>query len=241
MPFRQLSRRDWSAAILELLLIIVGIFIAFQVDRWNEGRQLRAAEDGYVRELFADFEATRVDLQDAIDYYQAQYEAAEALFALEPGDDLAHAEFYATLDRIAGVPRFEPVRRTYDVLIASGLLDVIRDRELQSEMAAFVARLKFLEEAEADNLLLNRTSFVPYVNRALDPAALVKQTHPDEAANLSLARPADQFLEVLGDEEFRAVLVTKWHAAYDLHMNYSRLMTRLVRIQSLLSDNLPEG
>jgi hypothetical protein len=84
-------------------------------------------------------------------------------------------------------------------------MDVIRDKRLQSEMAAFFARLKFLEEAEADLLLLQKTTFLPYVNRALDHAAMV--------------------------------LTTKWHAAYDLFMNYSDIMTRVDRMKSLIEES----
>jgi hypothetical protein len=36
--------RDWFAVVVELLVVIVGIVAAFQVDRWWEGRSARLDE-----------------------------------------------------------------------------------------------------------------------------------------------------------------------------------------------------
>ena len=41
-------RRDWATATVELVLIVVGILIAIEVDRWNTARIERGQESFYV-------------------------------------------------------------------------------------------------------------------------------------------------------------------------------------------------
>lgn len=52
-----LSEQKWTSAILELLIVIVGIFIGLQVDGWNEDRKDRIEEQIVLERLAADLEA----------------------------------------------------------------------------------------------------------------------------------------------------------------------------------------
>ena len=43
----RLRAHDWTAATIELLIVVVGILIAMQVSNWNEDRHDRARADTY--------------------------------------------------------------------------------------------------------------------------------------------------------------------------------------------------
>jgi hypothetical protein len=71
----RLRSHDWTAALIELLIVILGILIALQVSTWNQGRLDRARADSYYRriaaELHADadrIEKTRVFWKQVSDY-----------------------------------------------------------------------------------------------------------------------------------------------------------------------------
>lgn len=47
----RLRAHDWTAALIELLIVILGILIALQVSNWNQGRLDRARADSYYQRL----------------------------------------------------------------------------------------------------------------------------------------------------------------------------------------------
>lgn len=49
-----LARRNWSTLIIEVLVVVVGIFIGLQVDDWNTARQDRNDEQIYLQRLHDD-------------------------------------------------------------------------------------------------------------------------------------------------------------------------------------------
>jgi hypothetical protein len=56
--FRRITQHlkdlNWFAAVLDLLIVVVGIFIGLQVDAWNEFRQERVIEGKYLERLLVD-------------------------------------------------------------------------------------------------------------------------------------------------------------------------------------------
>ena len=88
MLFRRISahlkRQDWFAVVLDLLIVVVGIYIGLQVDAWNSTRQDRVVEREYLERLLFDME--------------------ESLEAQRVSKNLFDASIVAT-DYIAGIQR----------------------------------------------------------------------------------------------------------------------------------------
>jgi hypothetical protein len=53
----RLRAHDWTAALIELLIVILGILVALQVSNWNQGRLDRARADAYYVRLHAELAA----------------------------------------------------------------------------------------------------------------------------------------------------------------------------------------
>ncbi|MEE8295970.1 MAG: DUF6090 family protein [Sphingomonadales bacterium] len=62
---KNLKSGNLSFAVLELVMIIVGVFIAFQVDQWNEDRKTAAEEVLWL-------EAVRADLEQSLPFLQGR-------------------------------------------------------------------------------------------------------------------------------------------------------------------------
>ena len=67
----RLRAHDWTAALIELLIVIVGILIAMQVSNWNQDRVDRARADAYYLRLHAEL-AADVAAMDAAQGFWAQ-------------------------------------------------------------------------------------------------------------------------------------------------------------------------
>jgi len=51
---RSCREYQWFTAAVELVLLVVGVFAGFQLDRWNEGRLDQQRADEYREQLITD-------------------------------------------------------------------------------------------------------------------------------------------------------------------------------------------
>jgi hypothetical protein len=58
-----MRQQNWFTVVLEILIVVIGLFIGLQVDDWNQRRIDRSTEAAYLRELLEDFEANRASLE----------------------------------------------------------------------------------------------------------------------------------------------------------------------------------
>jgi hypothetical protein len=132
--------QNWFAVALDLLVVIVGVFIGIEVANWNETRQDRNEERRYYSQLLVDLRGDLDSLAFAAKRAQFHDQAAERVLAKlqgKPPPDVTPAQL-ATSIHYAGfiyIPR--AARGTYDELISTGNLGLLRDQQIKSHIAAY--------------------------------------------------------------------------------------------------------
>lgn len=136
---RKLARdHNWFATMVDLVILVLGVFIGMQASNWNQGRLNRNEGHEYRLRLIDDLTGNISDLQDRGKYYAAvRAHAAAALADLTgsgPRDDgafLIHA-FEATQINPRKVKRF-----TYDEMLARGATPWVGDAKLRELIANY--------------------------------------------------------------------------------------------------------
>jgi hypothetical protein len=129
---------DWFTALIELVLLVMGIFFGFQLDRWNDERLDGVAANEYRLQLIADLEVERSDLEVLIDYHKSVRDYAEV--ALNSWDQPPSVDSEALIVALYQASNILPVtaaRGAYDALTANGLIDLIGGPSLTSRLAAY--------------------------------------------------------------------------------------------------------
>jgi hypothetical protein len=72
--------RYFKYAIGEIVLVVIGILIALQINTWNEGRKARAYEVKAVKGLIADTKADSIFYQSRVQLFSNQMESYRSLF-----------------------------------------------------------------------------------------------------------------------------------------------------------------
>ena len=62
---KHIREQNWFAVALDFFIVVVGILIAFQITEWNEARERRQSEKGYLEQLHSDV----VELSDRRENY----------------------------------------------------------------------------------------------------------------------------------------------------------------------------
>jgi hypothetical protein len=239
--FKNVKSQNWVGLWLELLVVIVGIFLAIQVDRWYEAERRASEESELLLALAEDFSASRVRLESVISRHSAAAESALKLLQAEADgpNSISYDEFYTHLSHVQWTITPNVARRTYDLLIASGDINTIRDASLKAEMAAFFAvfdgRGSFVAVELRD---FSSNIWLPYLNSHLDHVALMQKVHADDTAFLTPTQSKDQYREVLGSPQFEGVIMAKWHLSRDYVFNLQRMLDSVDQIQGLLTQNL---
>ena len=144
-PLNQGQMKKYSLyAIGEILLVVIGILIALQINNWNEQRKDRIKEKQYLQNLYKDLDgqseviATQIQFED-----QFKKETANALTIIHKNEifqklDTLYQLTYA-LSRRKTFTKFTP---TYEDLKATGNLQIILNEKLKGEIITYYHHLE---------------------------------------------------------------------------------------------------
>ena len=139
---------DWPKALGEFLIIVVGVLAALAVDEWRGEREDRRLEAAYLARI-------QVDIKRDIDEFAAEIAVLEKKAAFlqslvdksterefaENARTLMEAKVYSSF---RGLPA--SVRTTFDELLSTGRLALIRDLTIRRAMSEYYAEYASFNE-----------------------------------------------------------------------------------------------
>ncbi len=136
-----LRRQDWFAAATELVVVVVGVFLALQASNWNEARRERLDEQAIIERLHDEtgdlLEAVRAERALVQTRVDALHSAQPVIFSMEPGRPLTGMECEAVAySHVYRKPSDElPVM---DELIGTGRFDRLRNDEIRRMLRSYI-------------------------------------------------------------------------------------------------------
>lgn len=190
----------------EIVLVMVGILLALQVNTWNEQRKERHKEVDFLKGLKADLNADQLALEAIMKERNKKVQSSLALLdrpSLETYRDLRVVD--SLIWNVFRWIRFAPQTNTMDELVGSGNLNVIKNDSIKSMML----ELKQMQETdkiytehmrrEYDYYLYDRHAMIrelgTFIDRKASFASGSSVQRPLSADELAeAARQADAFL-----------------------------------------------
>ena len=134
-------------AIGEILLVVIGILIALQINNWNQSRQMQAQEQKLLVALHDEFIQNLERLHGTIDdITQAQGTLLNFIKHAGPQyEDITESEYYELeWGLIRGSPRFKPVVGVLQDILNSGQLNIISNEQIRQKLGTWEAELESL-------------------------------------------------------------------------------------------------
>lgn len=131
---------DWTYALGELFIVVVGVLIALAINVWNEERLERAQERDFIRRLISDIgeDQRRFDFQlKAIDRKEASLLRLRTTFAGDGPIDAAGFLRDIVTGANFGWSQMSTERVTFDDLLESGRLGLIEDADIRALIATY--------------------------------------------------------------------------------------------------------
>jgi hypothetical protein len=173
--YEHVKAHDWFAVAMDFVIVVLGVFIGIQVSNWNAAREERASEAIYLAGVVDDLRADIGEIDGIVSVAASRMAALELLFSnigdwRRPADfpssrGAAVIESVAPFDEASGntiagelfiLNTLDGNRFTYETLINTGGIGVIRDKSLVrniQEYYAAVDQADHFEESLEDNRL----------------------------------------------------------------------------------------
>lgn len=157
-------------AIGEIILVVIGILIALQINLWNENRKVRDSEQALLKDLKVEINANIAELQtiiskheealaanntliNAILTYQAKTRAQDSILYIGPLN--AHAQNFT----------YDPKLGTLKSIINSGKIDYISNTTLKYKLSALMDFIVDVNESTNQIQSDRSTIFFTHINK----------------------------------------------------------------------------
>jgi hypothetical protein len=155
--------------VAELILVIAGVLIALAVDGWISDARDRQTEAVYLELLARDVEGIRQQAELQIEFENERIGAASRAYAALTSADprSKRTEIGSALALLVSRRTISLRSATYDQMVSSGHLQLIRNHELRNRIVAYFAAMERNERiTDNNNRELIDDVFVPFVMHA---------------------------------------------------------------------------
>ena len=169
--FRErVARQDWFAVLIDIGIVVVGVFLGIQAANWNQQRIEGAAMHEYRTEIADNLRANETSIDDQLAYYRrVRGHALAALKVMEtPGSAMDEA-FLIDAYQASQVRQRQLTQTAYDEMKSAGLARNVADSKTRGALATFYAQMP-----QINALTLTVTPYRERLRRAM-PIAIQQQ------------------------------------------------------------------
>jgi hypothetical protein len=228
-------RIDWTHLLIEGLVVVASILVAFMLDAWWSQRAAEQKEAAHLLALRSDFQQNvsrlqrLVALEDGImDASQRLLRVASAVNVPAPEDSLNNL-----LGRVFNSGRFEPVLGAYEAVVSSGGLAQLRGDSLRLALADFAS---FVEgrysERYSDEL------YFDFIRSSTGRLGFAGAVLGSDTSRIWQNATAQSYRLLLADPKFREHLALRYLAERDVARVYRGLLQKAERVLDLTEGAL---
>ena len=137
-------------AIGEILLVMIGITLAFQVDNWNESREKKIAEIRTYENISNQINGDKELIQNQIDfnnYYMAQFEYARKI--IMTNDRSQMDTLGVIVGNLTNYSDFDREGNIYETLVNSGEIQLLRNQRIVDRIRVLEQRYNYINRMES--------------------------------------------------------------------------------------------
>ena len=127
--------QKWPEYILEIFVLVIGIYGAFALERWNENRNKSEFERATLERMLINLKSDRENLEAIYHYFRRAVYSTEKLLVLDQASLKSDSLKY-WLGNVVQFTRFQPLTNAYEVLRSRGL-DVLSNRDLAYQIGKY--------------------------------------------------------------------------------------------------------
>jgi hypothetical protein len=156
------TRRYLKYAIGEIILVMIGILLALQVNNWNQERQLQKEEVKILKGLHQEFSENLVRFDDIYAKQESRWKSIETLMSIKP-KEFSLDSLTKLTKRVGDQYTFDPFQGMYNSIINSGKIELISNDSLKKKISRFQDLLNDYKEEEINTMNFTANNFYPFI------------------------------------------------------------------------------
>ena len=155
------TSKYFKYAIGEIVLVVIGILIALQINNWNQKRQDRILEKDYYCQFLEDVNQDFLQLKEQTVATKLRLYHANAMLGLLQKDD---SDFAEIMEHVKGSVSktdaiIEPNKNAFEDLKSSGNLRLITDKNLKTKLSEYYSNEQNLLDVVNSNAISTTNRF----------------------------------------------------------------------------------
>lgn len=238
-------------AIGEIVLVMIGILLALQVNTWNENRKNNIKEQQILSQLKDEYNSNLLQLEQKITHRKKMIAAANTV--LQYIDEPANVNSDSLINKLniyIGTPTIEPIKNN---LINSGDINLIKNKKLKQLLIHWPSEVLGVQEIEQiwftrmwESIVpmftefgIMRSGFFTWWNDEQNLKWLKESTHvnPFQKPKSSKALKVN---EMLNSKELEGLSSLVISVNYSANFQSQVLHKRILEIMDLLSQEIKE-
>lgn len=135
---QHVKTQNWFAVILDLLIVVFGVFIGIQVSNWNEERAGEKQAQVLIERLYADLENDQAVLANVLDYQAVvKTYAVRAVDALNGDPSVNDEQFVIATYQASQINLPWSYQSTYNEVLSTGQINLIKSTALKSKILGY--------------------------------------------------------------------------------------------------------
>jgi len=230
-------------AIGEIILVVIGILIALQINNWNQNQSDRKKEVTILKELKKEFEENSIRYEETIKGQTFALNSNQSfLLCLEKKDlnykrdSIASFILYGTLNYF----RAEPVIGAYQSFNASGNISLIQNSALKTKLAAFSSEISqgFEDETASMDLLNLLNIEFSSILEPLMPTEIRKELGLKQSQNMDVESQNNALLKLYESQNIMTLSSLRGRTEYNRLYLQKKMLTYTNEIIDLINNEL---
>ena len=219
-------------AIGEIILVMIGILLALQVNTWNNNRELKKEELKVMKSLHQEF-SQNLERFDTV--YNVQLKRKKAIEYVMSGElqNLPTDSLVTLLEMINMSWTFDPFQGIYNSVIGSGKIELISNESLKTKLATIQDLIKDYQEEEHQTREFSKQLLYPF-----ELKTPLKSYNFNENDIVESAKVKDNYLKAFSSFEFDGLMRNLRGWMQSIFEEGPTLREELVSIINLLEEEV---
>lgn len=162
--FKRLYELNWLNYLIELIIVFLGITIAFYFNQRAETKKIAELEKTYLELIANELSADSLEHHQIIKYFTKNVEEiAKNRKLIQLDVDQINDSLYISINRLSGTTNYHPDFQTYHSIAQNGEILKISNLALRKEIAQYYAYYNTLEERHNKVNTARREKLFPFI------------------------------------------------------------------------------
>lgn len=165
------TAKYFKYALGEIILVVIGILIALQINTWNESRKERIEERYLLHQLESEFESNLEQLDEKILVRKNMIHASLNLLDFIDDPALSNNDSITKyISQTMFAPTFDPI---INDLISSGKLHLISDNRLKQLLSVWTSEIIQVTEEEYNWRNVSQNQYTPFLKEHISIRSII--------------------------------------------------------------------